>query len=116
MPLTAKLAGTTLSGECRKIIFESQSTEKIESTAEAAIIDGRVVTSKLVRNNASRVAFPATCCAIIAAEATAMTTAPAGSGSFTDARGGSLDLERFIRVPRRALDALPCRYPQPTAE
>jgi hypothetical protein len=64
---------------------DNQSTAKSENTADPAIIAGNTFTLKVERNRASRVAFPATCCAIIAADAIAATIAPGGRRPIREA-------------------------------
>ena len=59
----------TRAGLSRAITREAPVKANNDTTAAATIISGSRDTSKLVRNNASRVARPATCCAIIAAAA-----------------------------------------------
>ena len=50
-----------------------------ESVAATAITLGKAVAENVVRNRASRVAFPATWCAIMAAEAIAAARVPSAN-------------------------------------
>ena len=59
-PLTTKQAGTSSSGERRRVRRVWAATSKIEHTDVAISIIGNDLTSTEVRNNASRVALPPT--------------------------------------------------------
>jgi hypothetical protein len=68
--LIAKATGTKVAGDNRRKPRELTKTRKIENAAVAATMAGRVVTSRLARYNASRVALPAMNCALTAPEHT----------------------------------------------
>ena len=62
----ASAAGTTRAGDRRESAAEKPSTASAETRAEAIIMSGSEETRKVERKSASRVALPATCCAISA--------------------------------------------------
>src|SRR5829696_2947670 len=66
---SAKASGATLAGVNVRIAREAMATPTSESPAPSNTIIGNIETRKLERNSASRVARPATCCAIITPEA-----------------------------------------------
>ena len=75
----AMAIGTTCAGERRERAAENPSTARAETTAAAIITRGREETWKVERKSVSRVARPATCCAM---------SAPAASMAATTALRG----------------------------
>ena len=74
--LAANKIGRTTDGEWRVSSRDIHNAATSESTAPAAITGGNDVGEKLVKNNASRAALPATWCAIIAADVNAAARVP----------------------------------------